>query len=532
MLPLPCRCLCPTRARRWLTSGSWARHSLCGEQGVAGSRPATGPVAGHGWIGYTLRRLAACCACCPPRPLLVWVQLTGHAPRRAGARCLPRRAVCARPCLPPPWAASRGVPCKARRRPQHRRSTLPPPPSCLRECAPRPNNPPPPAAPLCSLVKLVGTLTVGWPLYLFFNVSSHPYEKKWVNHFDPWSPIFRCVCVCGGGAGGKGDAVDQRCKWGVKKAPYAQTFAQVPSLSRPARGAPCCLRAPRTPRSSLSLCLDPAAALPCPPARFLCSKRERIEVAVSDVALLAVLYGLRQVGPPRRPAPAACCPRRPPAPLRCVAPGQARSGPRPCASESAPHPALHAHTHTHAAPPNPPIPQHHHHHHPRTPQPSNPAPTTSSPAAGHHPGLGLAAQDVRGAVPHRKLLAGDHHAAAAHPPRCAPDMHAVWARGAWSWVGWPRARRHSSARARARVPLVIGLATRQGAWESTRSSCPPPGPGPAASTSPPACSACLSPWQPDLTWPATPPAAPPHGALLRCLAAARLGACLSWGSRA
>lgn len=45
--------------------------------------------------------------------------------------------------------------------------------------------------PFCSLVKLIGTLTIGWPLYLFFNVSSHPYEQKWVNHFDPWSPIFR-----------------------------------------------------------------------------------------------------------------------------------------------------------------------------------------------------------------------------------------------------------------------------------------------------------------------------------------------------
>jgi hypothetical protein len=43
----------------------------------------------------------------------------------------------------------------------------------------------------CSLVKLFGTLTVGWPLYLFLNVSSHPYEESWVNHFNPYSPIFR-----------------------------------------------------------------------------------------------------------------------------------------------------------------------------------------------------------------------------------------------------------------------------------------------------------------------------------------------------
>ena len=40
------------------------------------------------------------------------------------------------------------------------------------------------------LVKLVGSLTLGWPAYLLFNVKSRPYEKGWVNHFDPWSPIF------------------------------------------------------------------------------------------------------------------------------------------------------------------------------------------------------------------------------------------------------------------------------------------------------------------------------------------------------
>nr|BAB78716.1 delta12 fatty acid desaturase [Chlorella vulgaris] len=40
------------------------------------------------------------------------------------------------------------------------------------------------------LVKLFITLTLGWPLYLAFNVASRPYEKSWVNHFDPWSPIF------------------------------------------------------------------------------------------------------------------------------------------------------------------------------------------------------------------------------------------------------------------------------------------------------------------------------------------------------
>ncbi|PRW57598.1 fatty acid delta-12 [Chlorella sorokiniana] len=65
------------------------------------------------------------------------------------------------------------------------------------------------------LAKLLFSFTLGWPAYLFFNVSGRPYDKSWVNHFDPWSPIF--------------------------------------------------------------------------------SKRERIEVAISDVALVAVLYGLRQL---------------------------------------------------------------------------------------------------------------------------------------------------------------------------------------------------------------------------------------------
>jgi omega-6 fatty acid desaturase / acyl-lipid omega-6 desaturase (Delta-12 desaturase) len=39
------------------------------------------------------------------------------------------------------------------------------------------------------LVKLVTTLTLGWPLYLLFNVASRPYDR-FTSHFDPWSPIF------------------------------------------------------------------------------------------------------------------------------------------------------------------------------------------------------------------------------------------------------------------------------------------------------------------------------------------------------
>lgn len=41
------------------------------------------------------------------------------------------------------------------------------------------------------LVKLAGSLLLGWPMYLAFNVKSRPYPgHAWVNHFDPWSPIF------------------------------------------------------------------------------------------------------------------------------------------------------------------------------------------------------------------------------------------------------------------------------------------------------------------------------------------------------
>lgn len=44
---------------------------------------------------------------------------------------------------------------------------------------------------IARLVRLFGTLTIGWPLYLLFNVASRPYPNSWwVNHFDPWSPIF------------------------------------------------------------------------------------------------------------------------------------------------------------------------------------------------------------------------------------------------------------------------------------------------------------------------------------------------------
>jgi len=48
---------------------------------------------------------------------------------------------------------------------------------------------------LDSLRRIVGIfamLTLGWPLYLFFNCTGHPSYPKglWVNHFLPSSPIF------------------------------------------------------------------------------------------------------------------------------------------------------------------------------------------------------------------------------------------------------------------------------------------------------------------------------------------------------
>ena len=41
-------------------------------------------------------------------------------------------------------------------------------------------------------VWLLLTLIVGWPLYLFINATGRPYDHWPVNHFDPYSPIFRC----------------------------------------------------------------------------------------------------------------------------------------------------------------------------------------------------------------------------------------------------------------------------------------------------------------------------------------------------
>ncbi|KAK4419496.1 Delta(12)-acyl-lipid-desaturase [Sesamum alatum] len=43
--------------------------------------------------------------------------------------------------------------------------------------------------PLGRVVTLVVTLTLGWPLYLLFNVSGRPYDR-FACHFDPYGPIY------------------------------------------------------------------------------------------------------------------------------------------------------------------------------------------------------------------------------------------------------------------------------------------------------------------------------------------------------
>ncbi|KAI9124348.1 hypothetical protein K1719_004270 [Acacia pycnantha] len=43
--------------------------------------------------------------------------------------------------------------------------------------------------PLGRALTLIGTLTLGWPLYLTFNASGQPYDR-FTSHFDPFSPIF------------------------------------------------------------------------------------------------------------------------------------------------------------------------------------------------------------------------------------------------------------------------------------------------------------------------------------------------------
>lgn len=44
--------------------------------------------------------------------------------------------------------------------------------------------------PLGRFAFIFVTLTMGWPAYLFFNVTGRPYKSRWVNHFDPYSEIF------------------------------------------------------------------------------------------------------------------------------------------------------------------------------------------------------------------------------------------------------------------------------------------------------------------------------------------------------
>lgn len=67
----------------------------------------------------------------------------------------------------------------------------------------------------CRLAHLIITLTLGWPLYLICNVASRPYPR-FASHFDPWSPIFRCVVCLKGRKGGRGGG----CVQAVVLQPY------------------------------------------------------------------------------------------------------------------------------------------------------------------------------------------------------------------------------------------------------------------------------------------------------------------------
>jgi len=44
-------------------------------------------------------------------------------------------------------------------------------------------------SPLSSLINIAFMLLLGWPMYLFFNMSGQKYNRR-VNHFDPTSPLF------------------------------------------------------------------------------------------------------------------------------------------------------------------------------------------------------------------------------------------------------------------------------------------------------------------------------------------------------
>ncbi|CAG8653831.1 37054_t:CDS:2, partial [Racocetra persica] len=44
--------------------------------------------------------------------------------------------------------------------------------------------------PIFTLLMLILQQLVGWPLYLIFNASGQKYKDRWVNHFNPSSPIF------------------------------------------------------------------------------------------------------------------------------------------------------------------------------------------------------------------------------------------------------------------------------------------------------------------------------------------------------
>jgi omega-6 fatty acid desaturase (delta-12 desaturase) len=45
-------------------------------------------------------------------------------------------------------------------------------------------------SPIASVITIIVMLTVGWPGYLFFNMTGQKYDRR-ANHFEPFSPLFR-----------------------------------------------------------------------------------------------------------------------------------------------------------------------------------------------------------------------------------------------------------------------------------------------------------------------------------------------------
>jgi hypothetical protein len=329
----------------------------------------------------------------------------------SGATSLPPAALPAtQPRLLATWRPRLGPPCCG----------LPGSLRCISPCPPPPSFPQP--GPAC-----------GHPHHRLAPLPLHqrgvpPLRQEVVSGWG----VCVVVCVCGVAGGGGGGRQQQNsfslfkraaCQWaGSQRSPalgvarswdtllargHGEPASQPASqLTRPSPCRPWCSARPSPP-----LLYCPAALVYCRVNHFdpwspIFSKRERLEVAVSDAALLAVLYGLRQVGAGRRPVAALVLLRVHAAP--CAHPGQLLWAACAACQPLLPSPTGRGHSRLRS--PQHPPPQ-------ASPCPLPPPKQQPSlPAAGGVVWLGVAGQDVRGALPHRQRLAGHHHAAAAHAP--------------------------------------------------------------------------------------------------------------------